>query len=108
MPEKQLSHSKLTSTPEMTVPSGAQNTVTSSGPSGSVVVYGDGPFQIWFVYQTSGTSTTILNYSIDGGPFQPMKPGTYPDLKAQQYINFQWQVDSERVILLVWVFISGC
>jgi hypothetical protein len=108
MPGKtELSHAKLTSAPGMNIPAGAQNiTIINGASNGISAVYGNGPFQIWFVYE--GGPAAVFNYQIDNGPMQPMTPNIYPNLSAQQKITFQWQVNAGQLIKLVWIFLSGC
>jgi hypothetical protein len=104
-----LDHSKFAPKAGVNIPSGSQNIniVLTTG-IGYAAIYGNGPFSIWFVYEYGGAPATIFNQSIDGGSFQPVQPGIYPQLSAQGSIVFQWQVDQGQSIKYVWVFLSGC
>ncbi len=101
-----LTRSKVVPTPGQQIPPGSQNITISWGGNGTNAIYGNGPFQIWFVYE--GGPATSFNYSIDNGGSQPMSPGIYPNLSAQNNIVFDWQVNPSQPIKLVWIFLSGC
>ena len=107
--EKQLSHSELTSMSGTNVPSGARNMISLSSPtdgttSGNAGIYGDGgPFTIWFAY--SGGPASSFTYKIDNDALQPMSPGVYPTLSAQNTIVFQWQLAAGgNPIKFGWIF----
>lgn len=99
-----LTYSKRVSQPG--TPAGTQNIAICWNGDGVTAIYGNGPFEIWFLYE--GGPATEFFYSIDSGTGQPMSPGVYPSLSAQSNIQFWYQVNSPEPIKLVWIFLSGC
>lgn len=101
-----LTRSKFVPQPGQDVPPGAQN-ITFSSCNNSVAIYGDGPFEIWFLYE--GSQTASFTFAVDNNGFQPMSPGIPVNLSAQDSILFDWQgVNPSQPIKLVWIFLSGC